>query len=80
MRGSASGQSAMFSYVSLEERIPEEHPLREIRKLTDRALKGLSRRFTRMYAKTGRPSIPPEQLLRGPLSARLCTRSAASVS
>jgi transposase len=73
MRGSESSQSAMFSYVSLEERIPEDHPLREIRKLTDKALSRLSRRFTSMYAKTGRPSIPPEQLLRGLLLQALYT-------
>ena len=54
----------MFSYVSLEERIPQSHPLRPMRALVDAALKELSPRFSRLYAKSGRPSIPPERLLR----------------
>ncbi len=54
----------MFSYVSLEERIPESHPLRPMRTLVDAALKKLSPRFSRLYASSGRPSIPPERLLR----------------
>jgi transposase len=54
----------MFSYVSAEERIPRDHPLRAIRTLVDEVLRDLSRDFSRVYATTGRPSIPPEQLLR----------------
>lgn len=54
----------MFSYVSLEERVPAKHPLRAIRQLTDRALRELSADFDAMYSQRGRPSIPPEQLLR----------------
>jgi transposase len=54
----------MFSYVSLEKRVPADHPLRAIREMTDAALKALSPRFSRLYSETGRPSIPPEQLLR----------------
>ena len=54
----------MFSYVSAEERIPQDHPLRAIRALVDDVLRDLSRDFSRVYATTGRPSIPPEQLLR----------------
>ena len=54
----------MFSYVSLEERIPADHPLRPMRAMVDEALKSLSRRFSGLYASTGRPSIPPERLLR----------------
>jgi transposase len=54
----------MFSYVPLEERIPADHPLRPIRAMTDQALRGLSRNFSALYSHTGRPSIPPEQLLR----------------
>jgi len=54
----------MFSYVSLEERIPADHPLRPMREMVDEALKSLSRRFSGLYAATGRPSIPPERLLR----------------
>jgi len=64
MRGSDKLQSAMFSYVSLEKRVPADHPLRAIREMTDAALKALSPRFSRLYSETGRPSIPPEQLLR----------------
>jgi transposase len=54
----------MFSYVSPERRIPTTHPLRPIREMTDEVLRALSRRFARLYAKTGRPSIAPEKLLR----------------
>jgi transposase len=54
----------MFSYVSAEERIPRDHPLRAIRMLVDDVLRDMSRDFSRVYATTGRPSIPPEQLLR----------------
>ena len=54
----------MFSYVSPEQRVPADHPLRPIRTMVDVALKGLSRSFTRMYADWGRPSIAPERLLR----------------
>ena len=54
----------MFSYVSAEERIPADHPLRAIRTLVDEMLRDMSRDFSRVYATTGRPSIPPEQLLR----------------
>jgi len=64
MRGSDETQGAMFSYVSLEERIPQDHPLRAMRRLVDRALKALSPRFAAMYADVGRPSIAPERLLR----------------
>jgi transposase len=54
----------MFSYVALEERIPQSHPLRPMRAMVDAALKTLSPRFSRLYADSGRPSIPPERLLR----------------
>ena len=54
----------MFSYVSPEERVPADHPLRTIRPMVDRALKGLSRSFNQLYADWGRPSIAPEKLLR----------------
>ena len=54
----------MFSYVSPEERVPADHPLRAIRPMVDRALKGLSRPFNQLYADWGRPSIAPEKLLR----------------
>ena len=71
MRGSDKLQNAMFSYVSLEDRIPADHPLREIRKMCDEALESLSRRFSKLYSKLGRPSVPPEQLLRALLAQAL---------
>src|SRR6478752_4646276 len=64
MRGQDRQQSAMFSYVSPEERVPAQHPLRPIREMADVALKSLSPVFDRMYATFGRPSIAPEHLLR----------------
>jgi len=64
MRGTDGQQAAMFSYVSSEQRIPADHPLRPIRAMTDEVLRQLSRRFARLYARTGRPSIAPEKLLR----------------
>ena len=63
----------MFSYLSPEQRVPADHPLRAVRALTDHALKTMSRRFAGLYAKTGRPSIPPEQLLRALLRQVLYT-------
>jgi len=54
----------MFSYVSLEQRVPQGHPLRAIRKLTDEVLRSLSGDFDQLYSATGRPSIAPEYLLR----------------
>lgn len=73
MRGSDDRQGAMFSYVSMEERIPAEHPLRRILVLTDRALEEIRPRLDRMYASTGRPSIAPERLLRALLIQLLYT-------
>ena len=64
MRGQDEQTSHMFSYVSPEQRVPADHPLRAMRALTDEALRSMSRRFAGLYATTGRPSIPPEQLLR----------------
>jgi transposase len=63
MRGHDEQAAHLFSYVSPEERIPEDHPLRAIRQMTDRVLATLSPEFTRMYSKIGRPSIAPEKLL-----------------
>jgi len=73
MRGDDRQQGAMFSYLSPEERVPRDHPLRAIRQLVDRALTELSPRFSRLYARLGRPSIPPEQLLRALLVQVLYT-------
>jgi transposase len=67
LRGKNSTQNTMFSYRSLEDRIPRQHPLREIRKIVDKALEALSSTFEAMYAQVGRPSIPPEQLIRAML-------------
>ena len=64
MRGEDRDTAAMFSYVSPERRVPKDHPLRAIREMVDAALKELSPRFDAMYSRTGRPSIPPEKLLR----------------
>jgi transposase len=57
-------QSGMFSYVSLEQRVPPDHPLRAIRKLVDEILAGMSKQFDALYSEVGRPSIPTERLLR----------------
>ena len=73
MRGHDYQQSAMYSYLSPEQRVPADHPLRPIREITDRALKGLSRKFSAIYATTGRPSIAPEKLLRALLLQVLYT-------
>jgi transposase len=73
MRGSDTQQSGMFSYLSPEERVPERHPLRAIRRMTDEALKGLSGKFDELYSITGRPSIAPEKLLRALLLQILYT-------
>jgi len=64
MRGDDIQQGAMFSYLSPEQRVPANHPLRPIRKMVDRVLQRLSARFEAMYAEGGRPSIAPEKLLR----------------
>ncbi len=73
MRGDDRDQSAMFSYVSPEERVPRDHPLRPIRQMVDEALRELSPHFEGLYAKRGRPSIPPEHLLRALLLQVLYT-------
>lgn len=67
MRGSDQQQGHVFSYISPERRVRSDHPLRAIRAMVDEILKQLSAQFNKMYAKVGRPSIPPEQLLRAQL-------------
>jgi len=67
MRGADQQQNHIFSYLSPEERVRKDHPLRAIRAMVDEVLQQLSRRFDAMYARVGRPSIPPEQLLRAQL-------------
>src|ERR1700684_1944106 len=64
MRGTDQQQGHVFSYISPEQRVRKDHPLRPIRAMVDKVLKELSPEFTKMYSKVGRPSIPPEQLLR----------------
>jgi transposase len=81
MRGEEVRQPSFVFLGPLEERIPQDHPLRPIRKMTDRALSALSPLFDKIYAEAGRPSIPPEYLLRAllvqvlyaiPSERRLC--------
>ena len=67
MRGRSGTGEELFSFVRLEERVPSDHPLRVIRALADEVLAGLSGYFSGLYAHTGRPSIPPEMLLRATL-------------
>ena len=67
MRGEDEQQGAVFSYVGLEQRVPKDHPLRAIRQMIDEALRGLNREFAALYARSGRPSIAPEKLLRAQL-------------
>jgi transposase len=64
MRGDNSEPEPMFSYISAAQRVPKEHPLRAIRAMVDDVLRRLSRDFEELYSHTGRPSIPPERLLR----------------
>jgi transposase len=73
MRGADEQPGSMFSYLSLEQRVPQDHPLREIRRITDRALERMSPRLGALYVKFGRPSIAPEKLLRALLLQALFT-------
>ena len=73
MRGQANPQSALFSYISLEERVPRNHPLRKMRVLVDAILLNMDAELSAVYAKRGRPSIPPECLLRASLLQMLYT-------
>ena len=73
MRGNDHKNTTLFSYISPEERVPADHPLRPIRSMVDKALAALSPRFAALYSSTGRPSIPPEKLLRALLLQVLYT-------
>jgi hypothetical protein len=76
MRGQLDPQSSMFHYFSPESRVPAEHPLRKVKKLADRALGAISAELDTLYSETGRPSIPPERLLKGQLLSAGWRRSA----
>lgn len=67
MRGQVSGQAAFWSYLSPEARVPATHPIRPIKQMADAALQTLERTFEAMYSRVGRPSIPPERLLKAHL-------------
>ena len=67
MRGEVDPQSSMFHYFSVESRIPVDHPLRRVKKLAESALSAISAELDGLYARTGRPSIPPERLLKAQL-------------
>jgi hypothetical protein len=67
MRGEERRQRSMLLVVNLEERIPKEHPLKRVKQMADAALKELSPLFDQMYSVLGRPSIPPERLLKASL-------------
>ena len=73
MRGPDHQQSAMFSYLSPEQRVPMDHPLRAVRQMADIILAQLTQVFSKMYADIGRRSIPPEKLLRALLLQVLYT-------
>ena len=67
MRGKQDPQVTLLAFIDLETRVPSNHPLRVIKRLADQALKALSPDLDRMYANVGRPSIPPERLLKSSL-------------
>src|ERR1700736_2703321 len=73
MRGEEGQQRSMLMVLNLEQRVPQDHPLRRIKQLAETVLQGLSPSFDRMYSATGRPSIPPERLLKASLLMALYT-------
>jgi transposase len=73
MRGEERQQRSMLMVLNLEQRVPQDHPLRRIKQLAETVLQGLSASFDRMYSATGRPSIPPERLLKASLLMALYT-------
>ena len=78
MRGDNSEPEPVFSYISAAQRVPKDHPLRAVRTMVDDVLRRLWSDFEKLYSHTGRPSIPPERLLRALLLQVLYIRSAAS--
>ncbi len=79
MRGADQRNDTLFSYVRPDSRVPPNHPLRAIRRITDRALTSLSDRFDAMYSEIGRPSIPPEKLLRAAVASVLLDPFGAAI-
>ena len=73
VRGKPEAQPEFLTIINLNQRVPADHPLRPIREMSDRALKGLTRKFNEIYSATGRPSIAPEKLLRALLLQVLYT-------
>jgi len=73
MRGELEDSEGMFSYITPAQRVPKDHPLRPIRSMVDAALKELSPTFQRLYSPIGRPSIPPERLIRASVLQMLYT-------
>ena len=73
MRGRPDRQPNLFVKINLEELVPEDHPLRPIKRMADEALAAMSRTFAAAYADTGRPSVPPERLLKALLLMSLYT-------
>ena len=73
MRGEERQQRSMLMVMDVEQRIPQEHPLRRVKQVTDRVLKNLSPIFDQMYSSVGRPSVPPERLLKASLLMALYT-------
>ena len=73
MRGELDENAGMFSYITPAQRVPKDHPLRAIRVLVDAALKELSPVFQGLYSRIGRPSIPPEKLIRASVLQMLYT-------
>lgn len=75
MRGTDIHQEGLFSYLSPETVIPDKHPLHPVREMVNAALSELTAQFEAIYANTGRPSLPPEQLLRASLLQIFCNQS-----
>lgn len=78
MRGDDNKWDFIFSYISPEKRIPVDHPLRPVKAFADDILKEISKTFEKMYSHAGRPSIPPERLLKS-MILRLYIQSAPTV-
>jgi hypothetical protein len=79
MRGSTAGQEAFLMSLTPDQLIPQDHPIRRIKAIVERSLAALSADFDAMYAQNGRPSIPPERLLKGSLLRAAALRHALQV-